>query len=339
MIADVAADATMTAMETQASLRSFWLTCLAGWIILSVAGVVLARQRGIPDLAAIPVILAFAAEFVFYLVPGFAAVREAVKIRLSSAVLAPVLALSALIPYLIYAVPSGQFQVAPFLALACIAIAASFWFLIFPASVAADLGFIVLLAAVFLSKVFKKIYLPPFDKVYLDVLGHLMLIRLGASVMLLQRRFQGLGFGFIPSKNECLVGLRYFLYFLPIGIPLGWALGIVTFQGRPGPEWQAVGIFLGIFWVVALSEEFVFRGVLLQWVTRLTGTRWTALAIVSVIFGLCHLGFRGFPNWRMAIFATVAGAFWGEAYRAGRSIRASMVAHALVVTTWMKWLN
>ena len=332
-------DATMTAMEKPASLRSFWLTCLVGWLVLSGAGIVLARQRGVPDGIAVPVVAAFLAEFVFYLVPGFQAVREAVRGKLSAAALAPLLALSAIVPYLIYALPTGQFQIAPFLVLACIAIAASFWFLIFPASVAADLGFITLLAAIFLSKVFKKIYLPPYDKVYLDVLGHLMLIRLGTSVMLLQRRFKGLGFGFIPSWRECAVGLRYFLYFLPVGIPLGWALGIVTFHGRPGSEWQSLGIFLGIFWVVALSEEFVFRGVLLQWITRLTGKRWTALAIASVIFGLCHLGFRGFPNWRMAIFATVAGAFWGEAYRAGRSIRASMVAHALVVTTWMKWLN
>jgi len=326
-------------MQNKASPRSFWLTCLVGWIVLSVAGMVLARQRGIPDKVAIPVIAAFLVEFVFYLVPGFRAVRERLRGKLSASVLAPLLALSAVVPYLIYAEPTGQLHQAPFIELFCIAIAASFWFVIFPKSLAADLGFIILLAAVYLSKVLKQIYLPPYNKVSIDILGHLMLIRLGASVMLLQRGFQGLGFGFIPSRRECLVGLRYFLYFLPVGIPLGWALGIVTFHGRPGQEWQALGIFFGILWVVALSEEFVFRGILLQWMMRLTGNRWTALAIASVVFGLCHLGFRGFPNWRMALFATVTGAFWGEAYRAGKSIRASMVAHALVVTTWMEWLN
>ncbi len=330
----------MTAkMEKQANLSGFSLTCLAGWLVLIGAAIAYAKQRGIPTNVAVPVTSAFLIEFIFYLVPGFTSARAAIRRIFTPATLAPVLAASALLPYLIYAVPTGTFHLPMFLALLCISIGASFWFVALPASLPADLGFIALLAVIILSKVFKKIYLPPYDHVYIDVLGHLMLIRLGASVMLMQRGFRGVGFGFIPSAKECLVGLRYFLYFLPIGIPLGWALGIVTFHGRPGPEWQALGIFFGILWVVALSEEFVFRGILLQWMSRLTGNRWAALAIASVIFGLCHLWFRGFPNWRMAVFATVAGAFWGEAYRAGRSIRASMVAHALVVTTWLQWLN
>lgn len=303
------------------------------------AGIIYAKQRAIPAAIAAPVVAAFLIEFVFYLAPGFASVRDALKRRFRPAALAPLLAVSAVLPYLVYSVTAHLFWLPAFLALVVIAIAASFWFVIFPASVAADLGFISLLAAVILSKVFKKIYLPPYNHVYIDVLGHLMLIRLGASVLLLQRGFRGIGFGFVPSWRESLVGLRYYLYFLPIGVPLGWALGIVTFHGRPGPEWEALGIFFGILWVVALSEEFVFRGILLQWMGRLTGNRWAALAIASTIFGLCHLWFRGFPNWRMALFATIAGAFWGEAFRTGRSIRASMVAHALVVTTWLKWLN
>jgi len=303
------------------------------------AGMVYSRERSTPEAVAIAVIAAFLIEFVFYLVPGFLAVRRAVERRFGPAQLAFALTASALIPYVVYSVPTGQFRLPEFFTLLVIASAASFWFRVFPASVAADLGFIALLAAVILSKVFKQIYLPPFPRVFVDVLGHLMLIRLGASVMLMQRGFLGVGFGFIPSREECLVGVRYFLYFLPVGIPLGWALGIVTFHGLPGPEWQALGIFFGIFWVVALSEEFVFRGILLQWMARVTGSRWAGLGIASVVFGLCHLWFRGFPNWRMALFATVAGAFWGEAYRAGRSIRASMVAHALVVTAWLKWLN
>lgn len=303
------------------------------------AGIVYSKQRAIPEAVAVSVIAAFLIEFIFYLVPGFSSARAAIRRLANRAWIAPLLAVSALLPYLIYAIPTQQFHLPLFFGLLCIALAASFWFVVFPASLPADLGFIALLAFIMLSKVLKKIYLPPYDHVYIDVLGHLMLIRLGASVMLLMRRFRGVGFGFIPTAQECLVGLRYFLFFLPIGVPLGWALGIVTFHGTPGPEWQALGIFFGILWVVALSEEFVFRGILLQWMSRVTGNRWAGLAIASVIFGLCHLWFRGFPNWRMAVFATVAGAFWGEAYRAGKGIRASMVAHALVVTTWLKWLN
>ena len=329
----------MTAMEKQATLRGFFFTCAAGWLLMIGAGMVYAGKRGIPGSVSGPVIMAFLVEFVFYLVPGFAAAKSAILRHIGSLWLAPALTVSALLPYLIYAIPTHRFAPGNFLILLAIAGFASYWFVIFPNSFAADLGFITLLAVIMLLKIFKQIYTPPYPRVFIDVLGHLMLIRLGASVMLLQRRFRGVGFGFVPSKKEFLVGLRYFLYFLPVGVPLGWTLGIVTFHGSPGPEWQALGIFLGIFWVVALSEEFVFRGVLLQWASRITGNRWAGLAIASAVFGFCHLWFRGFPNWRMALFATVAGAFWGEAFRAGRGIRASMVTHALVVTTWLKWLN
>ncbi|MDQ6677862.1 MAG: CPBP family intramembrane metalloprotease [Acidobacteriota bacterium] len=307
--------------------------------MLCEAGLVYSREKGIPEWVALPVVAAFLIEFIFYLVPGFGSVRAALIRRFRPVTLAPWLVLSAVAPYMVYSLGTGQFRFTLLLALSGVAIVASYWFVVFPDKVLADLGFIALLAAVVLAKVFKQIYTPPFPHVQVDVLGHLMLIRLGASVMLLQRRFGGIRFGFIPSWRECLVGARFFVYFLPVGIPLGWWLGIVTFHGSPGPPWQALAAFFGIFWVVALSEEFVFRGILQQWMARVTGNRWTGLAIASLAFGFCHLWFRGFPNWRMALFATVAGAFWGEAFHAGRGIRASMVAHALVVTTWLKWLN
>ena len=92
--------------------------------------------------------------------------------------------------------------------------------------------------------------------------------------------------------------------------------------------------FLGILWVVALSEEFFFRGLLQQWMTQWTGSAAAGLAGTSIVFGAVHLGFRGFPNWKFAVAAATAGWFYGRAYQQARSIRASMVTHALVVTLW-----
>ena len=87
--------------------------------------------------------------------------------------------------------------------------------------------------------------------------------------------------------------------------------------------------FLGMLWVVALREEFLFRGLLQEWFDSPVG-----LVMVSLVFGLAHLPFRGFPNWRFAILATVAGLFYGRAYLKTGSIRAAMVAHALTNVTW-----
>jgi hypothetical protein len=46
------------------------------------------------------------------------------------------------------------------------------------------------------------------------------------------------------------------------------------------------------------------------------------------------LPFRHFPNWRFAIVGGVSGIFYGLAFLKARSVRAGMVTHALVVTTW-----
>ena len=167
----------------------------------------------------------------------------------------------------------------------------------------------------------------------MDVLGHLSLIHIAALSILIQRGAPGTGYGFLPRREDWLAGLRCYLYFLPIGFPLALWLGVVRWA-PPAPAWKIAGTFFGILWVVALSEEFFFRGLLQRWLEKWTGSAYAGLAIASVLFGLAHLGFRHFPNWRFAVVAAVSGCFYGLAFQRTRSIRAGMVTHALVVTTW-----
>ena len=56
--------------------RGFFLTLIAGWILLSGAGVYYARVRDIPPAVAAPIVAAFLLEYLFYLVPGFTGMRE-----------------------------------------------------------------------------------------------------------------------------------------------------------------------------------------------------------------------------------------------------------------------
>ena len=95
----------------------------------------------------------------------------------------------------------------------------------------------------------------------------------------------------------------------------------------------AVGTFLGMLWVVALAEEFFFRGVMQQGLSRWLGSQTTGLVLTSLAFGMVHLPFRAFPNWKFALVAAVAGQFYGRAYSQAGGIRAAMVTHALVNTT------
>jgi CAAX protease family protein len=157
---------------------------------------------------------------------------------------------------------------------------------------------------------------------------------------MLERRVAETGFAFAPSRAEWGIGALSFLYFLPVGGGLGFALH--TFRPHAlAPLWKIAGTFLGFLWVIGLSEEFFFRGVLQQWIEDWTANRTVALAIASVIFGAVHLGFPGypFPNWRWALLAASLGWFCGRARNRAGSIGASAVTHALAVTAWRAFLG
>ena len=112
------------------------------------------------------------------------------------------------------------------------------------------------------------------------------------------------------------------------GLGLGWTLGYLG-----APEFRplaGIGMFFGSLWFVALSEEFFFRGLL---------QRWIGLPAASALFGLAHLGFREFPNWRHVAITVVLGVFCGLAYRRAGSIRAAMVTHSLVNAMWVGLLG
>jgi membrane protease YdiL (CAAX protease family) len=314
-------------------LGAFRAALLTGWIGLSTAGWLYARQKNIPLWAALPLIAAFLLEYSFYLVPGIQAARARLRERFSRGTLALAMALSAVAPYLVYSLFTGQFTWVACVSLAAIVAAVSFWYMALRPSPVTDVLFLVFLAAIVFSRVFNYIYASPIG-VRVDILGKLMLIRTGALAALELRRVEGIGFGFIPSQKEWITGVRYFFYFLPVGFPLALALGLVRLNFTGFLFWQTLAIFCGALWVLALSEEFFFRGLLQQWMTAWTARPNLALIATSLLFGAAHLPFRAFPNWSMAAVAAVAGCFYGIAYRKTGSIRASMVTHALVVTAW-----
>jgi len=311
------------------SLGGFRAALLAGWVALSAAGLLYARMKGIPAWAAVPILAAFLVEYPFYLLPAFAAAARRFERRLPL-----FLIVSFVAPYLVYASNTGQFRWWALAQLAALATALSLWYVVLPPSPPADGVFLALVAAVVLRKYLTQIYTSPIAGLHLEILGHLALIRLCAMVLLFERRVSGIGFGFFPSRREWRIGIRHFFYFLIAGIPLAWATRMLHF-GPIMPLWKIAATFLGIFWVVALSEEFFFRGLLQQWLTQWTGSPRIALAGAAIAFGSVHLSFRGFPNCKLALAAAVAGCFYGRAYSQAKGIRASMLTHALVVTLWL----
>jgi membrane protease YdiL (CAAX protease family) len=70
----------------------------------------------------------------------------------------------------------------------------------------------------------------------------------------------------------------------------------------------------------------------------LWGSRYGAQAGAAMLFGFMHI-LHGFPNWRYVLMASIAGWFYGSAWRSTRSLVASGVTHALVDAIWRTWFE
>jgi membrane protease YdiL (CAAX protease family) len=318
------------------SLRGFPAVVLAGWVALSAAGVLYARYKGIPNQAALPVVAAFLVAFPFYLVPAFPRLREGIGgMRLPAFVLA-----AALVPYLTGCLGGGiQFQWGGLARLVAMALVFGFWYQPSRArSTIADLAFLALIPLVLLTGYLEAIYIGVHPALRKDLieLGHVALIEIAIPVLMVARGVRT-GYGFFPTRAEWAIGLRHYLYFAAVGLPLGLLLKTVHFTA-PAPLWKIAATFLGFFWVIALSEEFFVRGVLQGWLEQWTGRASVALLVTSALFGAAHLFFRGFPNWRWALLAAILGWCCGHARNHAGGIRAGVVTHALVVTTWRAFL-
>jgi CAAX protease family protein len=311
------------------ALPLFWLACAAAGFFYSV-------QRGIPTHVALAAMPAFLLEATFFLTLGVERWRARLE-KLPKYGVALALVGAAAAPYCAASLALGSFQWKSLAGIALLSALVSFWYVVLPNKPLVDLLLLVLLAAVVLTKAFSVFYVRPDPKLPLEALGQAMWIRTGAFALLSVRRVQGVGFGFWPSAREWKIGAAYFALLLPAAGALAWWIGF-TKPHAPSSGWDKVPVvviltFFGTLWVLALGEEFFFRGLLQQWIGAWLGNEWGGLILASLLFGSVHFWYRSFPNWRFAALAAVAGVFYGLAFRHAKSIRASMVTHALTVTT------
>ena len=267
--------------------RRFWTVTVAGWLLLIAWPGHLRLDQETPLWAALPLGAAFALEFPFYLLPGFPYQRRQLA-AYGKRQAAAVLTVSCIAPWLLYSVATGVFAPTHFFLLLLFTALVTHWYVILPAIPLADVLFLALLAALVAFKAFANIYASPLPKLDVSILGHVMLIRTAALVMLCIRGLpssDGPEYRFWPRVSEWLIGLRYFALLIPIAGFIYWALGLVDLREHPLNLLQALGTFFGILWVTALSEEFFFRGLLLHWIEN-----WTASATISLVTCLSYLG-------------------------------------------------
>ena len=167
----------------------------------------------------------------------------------------------------------------------------------------------------------------------------LLFVDAGLYGYLVVRPIYGIGFDFRIRRSDVLTALREFLFFAPLAIAIGFALGFLHLHktlssaGAFGTGWLFTAFF------VALPEELFFRGLMLNMIERRLGAK-RALAVTSVLFGLAHFNKRAqYFNWRYVILAAIAGVFYGRAWLARRRLAASTITHSTVDTVWSLWLR
>jgi len=266
---------------------------------------------------------------------------ERLRVRLEKlppAAVAVCLIPGAVAPYTLAALAMRSFSWHSLLAIAALAFVAAFWYVVLPHRTVVDILFLIFIAGVWLSRAIPPLYPTTSTALPVGLLGQLMWFRTGLFAILSVRRMKNIGFGFWPAAREWKIGALYFAALAPVVAPLGWWIHFARphlhYAGWQRTTLIGLATLFGVLWVVALGEEFFFRGLLQQWMTAWLRNDWAGLLVASMLFGSVHLWYRPFPNWRIAALAAVAGVFYGMAYRQARSIRASMVTHALTVTAW-----
>ena len=181
--------------------------------------------------------------------------------------------------------------------------------------------------------------LEPAWPVYLRSLNRLLLLDTGLYGFLVIRQLTNVGFNLRPRLRDLLVGLRELVFYAPIAIPLGLGLSFLHFHAVM-PGWgKFVLSWFSIFAFVALLEETYFRGWVQNLLSRRLGRNW-GLFVTAVLFGLSHFnkGATHF-NWRYVLMATIAGIFYGRAWRQEHRLVASAITHASVDTIWLLWFR
>jgi membrane protease YdiL (CAAX protease family) len=152
------------------------------------------------------------------------------------------------------------------------------------------------------------------------------------------RGLEGAGYSLIPTRSSVKVGLREWMFFLPIAVALGELTGFIHFHSNVPRIGHAIADIVLTFLLIAIPEELFFRAVLQNLLeTRIRRT--AALLVAATLFGLSHFNHGAGFNGKYVLLASIAGIFYGRAWRAERQIFASIITHTAVDVVWSLWFR
>ena len=275
-----------------------------------------------------------------WLLPAFPDLRKRAHTRLRGyRGAATALALFAA-PYVVYSVGTGDFSAYALARLVGIAAGPFLIFATFPVREPRKLSWqdalsLAWLALPVLARWLGGLWTVPIN---LDFMARLYVVAVGAWAYLVFRGVEGAGYEArisLPILRAALVNLALITV---IVVPLGFVVEFIGWNPHWRGPWQFFFSAVTLFVFIAVPEELFFRGLLQNLLEGTWGSRYRAQAVASLAFGFTHI-LHGFPNWPYVLLATIAGWFYGSAWRAERSLVASAITHSLVDALWRTWFD
>lgn len=249
--------------------------------------------------------------------------------------LAPIVSLAAVIVYSLGVTGSGKwllagalYAVIPSLLLATSAGQP-------PGSIADYVAAIFIWLGVWLLPPYRMLYhIFPYPPPLQHTLSILMALSTAVAAYILVRRLDGIGYAVEWRRGFGSAFAFNFVVFAAIVIPLGIKIGFLTFDPTLSRLSSLPVAATGILFFTAWPEEFLFRGILQNCLSRTFKNRWAGLIAASVIFGFSHILHAPAPNWKYLFLATIAGIFYGRAWMKTGSLLPGTLVHALIDISW-----
>ena len=131
----------------------------------------------------------------------------------------------------------------------------------------------------------------PWRMVLMIVTQWLLFLVPGILMLLGKERIQILGFTKEKIPKQILIGVMLAMAMSAVLTVLPILLGLKNFVGSTSytHAWQFAYQFVYAILGVALAEELVFRGYLYHKLTKINDSKWFAIVISSIVFGLFHI--------------------------------------------------
>ncbi len=174
----------------------------------------------------------------------------------------------------------------------------------------------------------------PYPPPLTHTLTILLALSAGVAAFILLRRLDGIGYALDWRRGYFAHFAILFAVFAAIAIPLGIKIGFIHWAPALSRLRVAPLTIIGIVFFTAWPEEFLFRGLLQNLLSKTLKSPWLGLIAAAIVFGFSHILHAPFPNWKYVALASIAGIFYGLAWMRTGSLVPGALIHALVDVSW-----